>query len=116
MIRTAAELMQPGQNAVVVFTRGPHFVFDEKGDGYTGNWTTGAGSIEKMDRVIIYRRGDLVEDNRIFVGDYMGWVQSPEAKRKIIQFSKLKEIGKTSSNWVGFGGSKSGSPFFYVYK
>ena len=114
MIRTAAELVEPVQNAVAVFTRGPLFVYDTNGDGTTGNWTAGAWSLDKMDKVIIYRRGVSVDDNLIFIGDYMGWVQSPEPGRKVIQFSSLKEIGKSSSNWVEFGGSKAGRPIFYI--
>lgn len=115
MIEKADELVEAGQSAVVFFTKGPHFIYDANGDGTTGNWTTGAGTLERMDKVIIYRRGASVKDNRIFIGDYMGWTQSPEEKRLIIQFSRLKEIGKSTSNWVKFGGSRGGQPFFYVY-
>jgi hypothetical protein len=116
MVKKSIELVEPGQNAVVIFTRGPLFVYDEKGEGTTGNWTAGAGSLDEMDKVIIYKRDDLTGNNHIYMGDYGGWKQSPEPRRKIIRFSKLKEFGQTSSNWAEFGGSKGGLPFFYNRK
>jgi len=75
-----------------------------------------SGSLDKMDKVIIYKRDDLTGNNHIFMGNYGVWKQSSEPRRKIIQFSKLKELGQTSSNWMDFGGSKGGSPFFYIRK
>ena len=116
MIEKADELVEPGQNAVVVFTRGPHLFYKSNGDGTSGNWTIGAGALDGMDKVIIYRRGDSIEDNQIFIGDYMGWSQSPEPGRLIIQFSHLRNVGRSTLNWVEFGGSRSGRPFFYIYR
>lgn len=115
MIRKAAEFVEPGNNAIVVFTRGPLFIYDANGDGTSGNWTVGEGSLSGLDKVIIYRRDDLTGNNRIYMGDYEGWKPSDEKRRKIIRFSKLREMGRSSSNWVEFGGTRGGA-FFYIRK
>ena len=46
MIRNATELVQSGQNAIVIFTHGDLFTHNQDGDGSTGNWTAGVGSLE----------------------------------------------------------------------
>jgi hypothetical protein len=114
MIRKAAELVKPRENAIAIFTRGDLLIYDPNGDGKTGNWKVNENKLSKLDKVIIYLRDDPAGINRVYMGDYEGWKQSPEPQRKIIQFSKLKEMGKSTSNWVQFGGSKSGWPFFYI--
>ena len=115
MIIKAADLLQLGQYAIVFFTRGELFTHNQNGDGSTGNWKVNENKLSKLDKVIIYLRDDPAGINRVYMGDYEGWEQSPEPQRKIIQFSKLKEMGKSTSNWVEFGGAR-GLALFYLPK
>jgi hypothetical protein len=116
MIKTAAELVQPGQNAVVIFTHGDLFKHDTDGNGDSGNWVAAEISLEGIDRVIIYQRDNLTKINYIYVGDYEGWALSPEKGRKIIRFSRLKEVGQSSSLWPEFKGSGGSFPLAYIHK
>jgi len=58
MIKTAQQLIQTGQRAIVVFTCGDEFTFSQNGDGFTGNWRAGEKTLEGIDKVIIYHRDD----------------------------------------------------------
>lgn len=113
MIRKAEELVKPGETAVVVFTRGDQMSFDQQGEGKSGNWKVDPKSLEGCDKVIIYKRGVSVDDNRVYIGEYMGIEPSPELGRFIIFFSKLVDVGRSTSNWLQFGGG-SGGAFFYI--
>ena len=115
MIRKAAELVQPGQNAIVVFTRGDLFTHNQDGDGSTGNWTARENSLVGIDKVIIYKRDDLTGNNHIYISDYEGWKLSSEPRRKVIRFSNLKEIGQSSFNWLEFKGSGGSFPLAYIH-
>ena len=113
MIRQAEELVKPGEKAIAVFTRGDQFSFDQQGDGKTGNWKVNPKRLEGCDKVIIYKRCSSADDNRVYICDYMGVKPSPEPDRFIIFFTKLVDAGRSSSNWVQFGGG-SGGAFFYI--
>jgi hypothetical protein len=113
MIRTAKEILQPGERALVVFTRGPHFQHDASGKGVSGNWRVSDLRLSSINRIIIYLRNENLSESRIFIGDYKGWESSPEPQRKIIKFSNLKEVCRTTANWVEFSG-RSRSPTAYI--
>ena len=113
MIKKAQDLIHPGQKAIVIFTRGDKFSFDQNGDGSTGNWKAGEKALHGIDQVIIYKRGQDDERNLVYLGDYQGWSPSEEEGRKIVHFTGLVKAGITGSNWVRFGGSR-GAPIFYI--
>lgn len=113
MLKKAKELVRPGEKAIAVFTRGDQFTYDQHGEGKTGNWKVNPKRLEGCDKVIIYKRGGSPDDNRVYIGNYMGIEPSPEPDRLIIFFSKLVDAGRSTSNWVQFGGG-SGGAFFYI--
>ena len=113
MVRKAEELVKPGEKSIAVFTRGDQLSFDHLGDGKTGNWKVNPKRLEGCDKVIIYNRRGSADDNRVFIGDYMGIEPSSEPDRFIIFFSKLVDAGRSTSNWLQFGGG-SGGAFFYI--
>lgn len=113
MIRKAEELVKQGEKAIAVFTRGDQLSFDQQGDGKAGNWKVNPKSLEGCGKVIIYKRGGSADDNRVYKGDYMDVEPSPEPGRFIIFFSKLVDAGRSTSNWVQFGGTRGGA-FFYI--
>jgi len=112
-IREASELVKPGEIALVVFTRGMHFYHDDAGNGQTGHWVAGANTLTGVDKVIIYRRDQTTGVNRIYIANFLDWIDSPEEGRKILRFSGLQDKGLTSSNWFEFGGNAF-KPTFYV--
>ena len=114
MIQKASELVSPGEKAIVIFTRGDHFVRDGQGNGHTGNWVAGEKSLEQLDKVIIYLRKEETGINQVYAGEYAGWAESPEPGRKLIHFTGLRYAGQTATNWVEFGGDRSGRPVFYI--
>ena len=113
MIRTAKEILKSGERALVVFTRGPHFQHDVNGNGVSGNWIVSDLRLSLVNRIIIYLRNESTFESHIFIGNYEGWESSPELQRKIIKFSKLKEVGRSTANWIEFGG-RWRSPTFYI--
>ena len=112
-IKKAKDLIKGDELAVVVFTKGIHFTYDTLGNGETGNWVVDKEVLEDVDKVIIYLRDEDKGTNRIFQGNYSGVRKSPEENRHTIRFSRLTEVGTTSSNWNEFADSGQ-NPVSYV--
>lgn len=112
-IEKAQELVTSNELAIVIFTKGDHFSYDAIGNGETGNWVIKTQELENVDKVIIYQRDEIAQQNRIFLGNYSGCRKSPEPNRLIIRFSKLEEVGTTGSNWNKFASSGQ-NPVSYV--
>ncbi|MAT42432.1 MAG: hypothetical protein CL609_08835 [Anaerolineaceae bacterium] len=112
--QTASEVIGKSEVAVVVFTHGDHFYFDEQtGVGQSGNWVVDPEMVEGMDKIIVYYRADGDGTNHIFLGTYAGYYKSPEPRRYIIRFHSIKKVGTTPNNWFNFGNG-SQSPVCYV--
>ncbi|MCG2787230.1 MAG: HNH endonuclease [Anaerolineae bacterium] len=111
--KTAQEVIGKNQSAVVIFTHGEHFISDPAGNGSTGKWVIDPGTVEEVDKVIIYLRRENETVNRIFLGNYSGLRSSDIPKRHIIRFSRLQEVGTTTSNWTEFA-SAGQNPVSYV--
>ncbi len=90
---TAEDVVPAGQRAVVVFTRGEKLIFDNKGDGSTGNWKVNLKKLEKVDKVVIYLREAGQSGGQILMANYIGYEPSSEEGRLIVFFSQLKEVG-----------------------
>lgn len=110
----ASEVIHPTQWAVVVFTHGDKFYYDNLGNGETGNWKINLARVENIDKVIIYLRKADEGRNRIFLGNYVGLKPSTQEGRHIICFTRLEEVGTTDSNWFAFGHSRQ-NPVAYVH-
>jgi len=112
--QTAREVIGQNQSAVVIFTRGEHFLFNALGNGSTGKWVLDPETVEEIDRVIIYLRRADEALNRIYLGNYAGVRLSDLPNRRVVRFSALREVGTTQANWPEFAGAGQ-NPISYVY-
>jgi hypothetical protein len=117
-IDSASNLLQSGETAIVLFTKGMRLV-DRKSDGSgsSGNWVTNPGHHEIPDKVIIYDRipGRIPLKSHVHMGDYVGAASSPERGRVVIRFQNLQEVGTTNQNWYQFADTGPG-PVRYLKK
>ena len=111
--KTAREVIAKNQMAVIVFTHGEHFSYDTVGNGFTGKWVVDPETVDEVDKVIIYLRRGNETVSHIFLGNYAGTRPSDIAKRRLIRFTSLKEIGTTDSNWLEFANAGQ-NPVSYV--
>jgi len=101
-ITKAIDIISANQIAVVLFTKGDKFSYDERGDGETGNWKINTGRLKKINMLIIYLRRPQESGGRIFMAKIVGSKQSSQSGRQVIQFTNLEEVGMTKSNWSKF--------------
>jgi hypothetical protein len=100
--KQASDVLENNQEAVVLFTHGPHFHYDPAGNGETGKWVVDPENVENVDKVIIYLRREDENVNRIFLGNYAGIRKSDRPSRYMIRFSKLEEVGTSGSSRTDF--------------
>lgn len=115
LFKQASDVLDENHEAIIVYTHGDQFVFDALGNGYTGNWVIDPEMVDEVDKVMIYLRKENESISRIFLGNYAGIRPSEEARRYIIRFSRLKEIGTTDSNWLDFAAGGQ-NPISYISK
>jgi hypothetical protein len=114
VIQKAVELVTKNETAIALFTHGEFFHVDAaSGNGWSGNWVLSPDNLEMVDRVIIYLRGPQDTTNRIFYGTYTTYQKTTEARRYVVRFTNLKEIGATPNNWIDFADSGQ-NPVSYV--
>jgi hypothetical protein len=108
------DALKPGESAVAIFTRGGHFVLREDGTGFTGNWMIRGD--QKLDKVVIYKRGTKGNDHEVYAGVPIKIVESDEAGRRRIHMEDIRFIGTTTLNWNEFTETKRGAanPIKYV--
>jgi hypothetical protein len=109
----AKDLIRRGESAVAIFTDGTHYKPKSDGTGTTGYWVISAR--RKVDKVIIYLRGETSDDNVIFLGNYEHVVPSPDKGRNIVRFSGLQQVGTTTLNWHEFANTGT-NPIRYLDK
>jgi hypothetical protein len=109
---SAIELLNPGETALVVFTKGQHLTDNQNGKGSTGWWKI--DSQRKVDRVIIYRRAsDDKADNDLFIGKHDGIEGPREDGRYNVLLLDFKLAGHTAANWREFADTYS-KEFRYI--
>lgn len=103
----ARDFIKPGENVVVVFTHGEHFVLHDDNTGSTGEWKIDPN--HKIDRVIIYHRDDEKNINNLYIANHAGAEPADREKRYNIRLAHVQYIGATSTNWIEFaeGGQNS---------
>ena len=111
--KQASDVIEKNQSAVVIFTRGEHFVLDSAGNGSSGKWVLDPETVKEVDKVIIYLRRDYENVNRIFLGNFAGLRASNLPDRYVIRFTGLKEVGAAEANWPNFA-SAGQNPVSYV--
>jgi hypothetical protein len=98
----ARNFIKPGENTIVIFTRGMLFELGNDNTGLTGDWEINPN--RSVDRVIIYHHEH--EINRLYIGNNAG-LELVEDNRYKIKLAHLQYIGETDLNWNEFaeGGS-----------
>lgn len=110
-IATAQQLLKKEQSAIVVFTRGNHFVINRDRSGSTGNWRINPNlSSEKV--IIYYRKG---KSNDVYTADFVGITRSSEPNRSVIRLRNISSVGTTASNWFAFAGRSQHPVQFITY-
>ena len=114
VINSALDLLQPGESAVVLFTRGQHLTLNPDGSGLSGNWRM--GTYRNPDKVILYwRHPEAWPQADIYIGNYMDAIESPEQGRRIVRFSHWTEVGTADQPWTKLVGPGRG-PMRYITK
>jgi len=110
--RNARELLDVGETALVLFTRGHHFSLGESGSGSTGKWVLDPH--REVDRVLIYNRqagettgADLWRGRAALVEP------ADRPRRYTIRLTDLQNVGRTEMNWKEFSGGGT-NPVRYV--
>lgn len=96
-------MISSDDQTVVVFTRGPLFVFKEDGRGKTGNWKI--DTERDIQKVIIYCRPEGESQADVYKADITRIVSSHEEGRSVIQFENALPVGRTELNWFQFAES-----------
>ncbi|ABX02854.1 hypothetical protein Haur_0202 [Herpetosiphon aurantiacus DSM 785] len=105
----ARDFVQPGEQLLVLFTRGHLLTFNNDGTGTSGNWDM-AGN-RKIDRVLIYYRDDSSNINKLYLATYKD-VEKVEDGRYCVYFEHCQYVGKTEQNWVEFTGAQQAVRYF----
>lgn len=107
----AIDVLNPGETALVLFTRGELFIHRSDGTGETGNWRIDPTRIS--DRVIIYRRTQGGDGAEVFISHHAGWRPSTEEGRWVIALTKISLLGTTHLDWGRFADAGT-NPVRYI--
>lgn len=103
-ISTTSDLVNGGQQTVIIFTRGRNILIREDGTGYSGKWVIAERKFPGTTKVIIYLRDSVTKQKKIYLGDYSGYHPSDIPGRFVVEFSGLTLVGTTNKNWLEFAG------------
>jgi len=110
VINRAEEVLEKGQTAVVIFTRGHDTKRAGDGTGYTGYWKLNPDG-RHFDKVILYwREGN---ENKIYIADFDGVIEEIDGRRKLA-LSNIEQKATANSNWWGFISCRSSNPVRYI--
>ena len=96
----ARDFIKPGENVVVIFTHGLHFILCDGNTGSTGQWIIDPN--RSVDRVIVYHRDDEKNTNILYIANHAGTEPAEREGRYNIQLAHVQYIGTTSTNWIEF--------------
>ena len=105
----AQSLLEAGQTAVAVFTKGSNLNLNADGTGTTGDWKV-RGDLD-VDKVIIYHRRDQ-DSNEIYLADFDGVTEAGEGRRTI-HFVNAMLKDSTGKSWKEFAATGQ-SPVKYI--
>jgi hypothetical protein len=112
MIQTAADLLYPGETALVLFTRGTQFQQYANGTGSTGYWK--ARPDKAVDWVIVYHRQED-RSNVLYKARPVAYNGPDAEKRYLIQLTDVAEMGTTKTKWFAFADTHA-NPVRYLTK
>lgn len=96
----ARDFIKPGENTIVIFTRGAHLVLGDDNTGLTGEWDLNPN--RPVERVIIYHRNDETNANILYIANHAGVKPADREGRYNIQLAHVQYVGTTPSNWIEF--------------
>ena len=96
----ARDFIKPGENVIVILTRGSDFSLPDGKTGSTGKWKIDPN--RSVDRVIIYLRNDEINTNTLYIANHAGVEPADREGRYNIQLTHVQYIGTTSANWNNF--------------
>ena len=96
----ARDFIKPGENVIVIFTRGLHFEPGDDNTGSTGEWDIDPN--RSVNRVIIYLRNDEMHTNILYIANHAGVKPADRKGRHNILLTHVQYIGTTSANWSEF--------------
>lgn len=113
--RTARELIEPGESALVLYTRGDLFCIGTNRHGTTGDWDVDRKRVERLDWVVIYHRDRRAPsganlwrarpaglEGPILVAPHQdGRAKKPRYK---IRLTELTQVGHTNADFPTFVG------------
>ena len=100
-IDKARDLLNPGEKALVLLTRGHQLSINADKSGYTGNWVVDHPL--SVDRVVIYLRPNRAGSRAdIFLADFVASKPSDEERRFVIEFQNARRIGTSFRTWPEF--------------
>lgn len=108
----ARDFIKPGENVVVVFTHGRHFVLYDDNTGSTGRWII--DPTRAVDRVILYQRDDEKTTNTLYIANYAGVKPADREGRYDIQLAHIQYVGTTPTNWIEFANGGQ-NPIRYLF-
>ena len=96
----AAQLLQEGENALVLFTGGTDLDIEPDGTGLTGRWKVDPDRVP--DRIILYVRPEGSNTADIFTAINTGVAPSEIEGRSWIFLSNITNVGSTDVDWFEF--------------
>lgn len=109
-VTRAEEVLQKGETAVVIFTRGHDTKIMGDGTGYTGYWVMNLER-HQFDKVVLYWREG--KENKVYVADFDGVIEEQNGRYKLA-LSNIKRKATASSTWWGFINCRSSNPIRYI--
>jgi hypothetical protein len=108
----ALDLVQPGEKALILYTRGLHFEQQPDGTGSTGDWVISPH--REFDRVIIYMPEGPTNRRAVFTAAPTEIVPSGEKRRYRIRLIGVSFAGETTCSWEEFAGAGQ-NPIRYLH-
>lgn len=113
----AKEIINSNETAIMIFTDGRNLNINNDETGTSGVWRINKKTT--VDKVVVYCRNKTLNKNEIYLGDFTRLLPSNEKdlpNRSVVQFTGMKFVGYTGSNWNEFTNTKQGSvsPIKYI--
>lgn len=112
LVETARDLLNEGETAMIIFTRGPEFVKHSDGTGLTGYWKM-SPRID-VDWLIIYLRKPN-GSNEVYRAKPVAVKGPDENGRSGIELAAIHFEGHTTATWYQFADTQA-NPVRYLQK
>ncbi|SRR6266852_1524455 len=102
VVSSALDLLESGESALVLFTRGPRLSINPDASGSSGNWVLDCA--RQVDHVIIYNKRPYGDTSRVdvYLAEHTGTAESSESGRYVVHFQNVRLVGEAGGNWHEF--------------